>query len=125
MQPFRVFGMLFVASFASADTVIYASPCRSSARITETMPRNTVVGAGQRLKKTLLDHLDVFRQHENDLGRTSLIQHQINTGNNASIKQASRRVLLAKREEMESLIESTKGPGVTILFVHFLKSTSR
>ncbi len=64
------------------------------------------------LKKTLLDHLDVFAQHENDLGRTSLIQQQINTGNNAPIKQASRRVPLAKCEAMESLIEAMKGPGI-------------
>ncbi len=40
----------------------------------------------ERLKKTLLDHHDVFPQHENDLGRTSLIQHQINTGNHGPIK---------------------------------------
>ncbi len=42
------------------------------------------------LKKTLHDYCDVFAQHENDLGQTSLIQHQI-------------RVLLAKHEEMEFL----------------------
>ncbi len=58
------------------------------------------------LKKTLHDYSDVFAQEENDLGRTSLVQHQINTGNHSPIKQAPRRVSLAEREEMESLIES-------------------
>ncbi len=50
--------------------------------------------------------------HDNDLGRTSLIPHQINTGNHSPIKQAPRRVLLVKREERESLIESTKRPRI-------------
>ncbi len=97
------------------------------------------------LKKTLLDHHNVFVQHENDLVRTSLIQHQINTGNHlptqqapmhnfsgsyvslkyelignlfslsdstGAIRQAPRRVPPTKREEMKSLIESMRGPGV-------------
>ncbi len=64
------------------------------------------------LKKTLHDYHDVFTQYENDLERTSLIQLQINTGNHSLIKQASKRVPLAKREKMESLIESMKGPGI-------------
>ncbi len=45
--------------------------------------------------------------------QTNLIQHQINIGNHSPIKQVPRRVPLAKHEEMESLIESTKGPGIT------------
>ncbi len=62
------------------------------------------------LKKTLQDYHDAFAQNVNNLGQTSFIQHQINTGNHSKIKQAPRRVPLAKCEEMESLIKSMKEP---------------
>ncbi len=60
------------------------------------------------LKKTLHDYCDVFAQ----IIRTSFVQHQINTGNRSPIKQALRRVPLAKSEEIESLTESMKGSGI-------------
>ncbi len=64
------------------------------------------------LKNTLPDYHYIFAQHDNDLGRTSLIQHQISTGNHPPTKQVPMRVPLAIREEMESMIESMKGPGI-------------
>ncbi len=50
-------------------------------------------------RKTLLVYCAVFAQQHNDLGRTSLIQPQIKTENHSPIKQASRRVPMAKHEE--------------------------
>ncbi len=47
------------------------------------------------LKKTLLEYCDVFAQYDNDLERTSLVQHKINNENHLPIKQAPRRVSLA------------------------------
>ncbi len=64
------------------------------------------------LKKTLHGYCDVFAQCDNNLRRTSLIRHQISTGNHSPINQVPRRVPLARREKMESLIESMKGPGI-------------
>lgn len=42
----------------------------------------------------------VFALHDNELGRTNLVQHRINTGNHQPIKQAPRRVPLAKQQEV-------------------------
>ncbi len=73
------------------------------------MPRNVVSRADEKSKEDIARLCDVFAQRDNDFGRTSLIQQQINPGNHLPIKQVPRRVPLAKREEMESRIESMKG----------------
>ncbi len=59
------------------------------------------------LKKTVLNCCDVFVQHDSTLGRTSLIQHQINTVKYSPIKQES-----SQMRKIESLIESVKRPGI-------------
>lgn len=59
--------------------------------------------------KSLIDlirkNIDAFSVAENDCGKTSLVQHKINTGDSNPIKQAQRRLTLAKRVEVFAMIK--------------------
>lgn len=55
---------------------------------------------------------EVFANGETDLGRTNLVQHRINTGDHQPIKQAPRRVPLAKQGEVDRMLEDMKNQGV-------------
>ena len=58
----------------------------------------------------LIEYSDVFARSKADLGKTSLFQHRINTGNSAPIKQRPRRVPMSKRQverdEIEKMLEN-------------------
>ena len=54
--------------------------------------------------KLLCKFADIFSTDRSDLGCTDLVQHQINTGNAPPIRQPSRRLPLAKKEEAEKAI---------------------
>jgi hypothetical protein len=49
-----------------------------------------------RVLDLLMQNKDVFSQSKNDIGLTHVIQHKINTGNAAAIKQAPNRQCGAK-----------------------------
>ena len=62
---------------------------------------------------TLLFHFqDTFIRNKNDLGQTDLVSHRINTGNSAPIKQAARRLPLAKRAEAEKEVRQMLDRGI-------------
>ena len=46
----------------------------------------------------LTKHSDAFSKYKGDIGRCTLMEHRIHTGNNHPIKQAPRRLPLLKRE---------------------------
>ena len=46
----------------------------------------------------LKEYADIFAKSKSDLGYTTLVEHTINTGNTAPIKQRPRRLPLAKKE---------------------------
>jgi hypothetical protein len=54
--------------------------------------------------KLLCEFADIFSSDRADLGRTDLVQHHINTGDAAPIRQRPRRLPLAKKEEAEKAI---------------------
>ncbi|XP_063215566.1 retrovirus-related Pol polyprotein from transposon 412 isoform X1 [Bacillus rossius redtenbacheri] len=60
----------------------------------------------------LLRNQDVFSLGDTDLGRTSIVYHRINTGDTEPIRQAPRRLPLAKQEEAEKMIASMMEGGV-------------
>ncbi|MPC57317.1 Retrovirus-related Pol polyprotein [Portunus trituberculatus] len=64
-----------------------------------------------KLDKLLMEYEDVFSRDAQDLGCTSLVQHSINTADSPPIKQPHRRVLLAKREEMQHMVEEMAAQG--------------
>ena len=59
-------------------------------------------------KKLLLRFSDVFSSQEGDLGRTSLVQHRIDTEKERPIRQRARRIPIAKEREVEDLLEDMK-----------------
>ncbi len=63
-------------------------------------------------KTTLIKHSDVFAKSPNDLGRTSVLKHKIDTGNSAPIRQRPRRPPIAFDKEEEKIIESQLTAGV-------------
>ena len=58
------------------------------------------------LLQLLLEFSDIFAATANDLGRTNLVKHHIDTGNAHPIHQQTRRVPLSKREETRKLLNS-------------------
>ena len=67
---------------------------------------NRVSGAQrQRLIELLVDFADIFAVTPDDLGRTSKLQHHIDTGNARPIKQPIRRIPPAKRKETQKLLQ--------------------
>ncbi|KAK3882385.1 hypothetical protein Pcinc_013251 [Petrolisthes cinctipes] len=66
----------------------------------------------KKMRKVLVQYADVFSQGDMDLGRTALVKHSVNTGNSSPVKQAPRRVALAKREEMQQAVESMAALGL-------------
>ena len=62
------------------------------------------------LNELLVKHADAFSKYKGDIGRCTLIEHRIHTGNNPPIKQAPRRLPLVKREaataEIKKMLEN-------------------
>ena len=63
------------------------------------------------LKRLLIKHADVFTLHDNDLGRTNLVQHDFNTGDTSPIRQPPRRVPTTLQSELDNEIESILAKG--------------
>jgi hypothetical protein len=67
---------------------------------------------GQKVRQLLNKHQAVFAKNKNDLGRTNIVQHRINTGNSGPIRQQHRRIPLAKKGEAEEEIQRMLETGV-------------
>ena len=62
--------------------------------------------------KLLCEFSDVFSKGPQDLGRTDVIQHRINTQDAVPIRQPPRRLPLAKQQEATPAIEEMRRDGV-------------
>ena len=60
----------------------------------------------------LLKHQEVFAKSKHDLGRTDLVQHDIDTGDHRPIKQAPRRIPLNKRAVAEQEVQLMLENGI-------------
>ena len=60
----------------------------------------------------LLKHQEVFAKSKHDLGRTDLVQHDIDTGDHQPIKQAPRRIPLNKRAVAEQEVQLMLENGI-------------
>ncbi|MBJ5594241.1 RNA-directed DNA polymerase, partial [Salmonella enterica subsp. enterica serovar Typhimurium] len=58
------------------------------------------------------EFFDIFSCGPSDYGRTELVYHSINRGDHPAIRQLARRLPLAKREEVDSLIDEMKRQDV-------------
>ncbi|CAK1587290.1 unnamed protein product [Parnassius mnemosyne] len=63
-------------------------------------------------KKLLLKHANVLSSNEADIGKTGLVQHKINTGQELPIRQRPRRLPVAREKEVETMIEGMVKDGV-------------
>ncbi|CAK1592082.1 unnamed protein product [Parnassius mnemosyne] len=63
-------------------------------------------------KKLLLKYANVFSSNEADIGKTGLVQHKINTGQELPIRQRPRRLPVAREKEVETMIEEIVKEGV-------------
>jgi hypothetical protein len=63
-------------------------------------------------KQFLLQHRMVFAADDADLGRTNVVQHDIDTGNTHPIRQPHRRLLMAQQEVCDREIKSMLDKGV-------------
>ena len=64
------------------------------------------------LKKLLEEFNDVFALDPMEVGRTDLVQHHINTGEHAPVKQPPRRIPFSMRAKVEALVEEMLGNGI-------------
>ena len=66
----------------------------------------------EQLEKLLLNSVDVFALDDSELGRTSLVQHAIDTGDHPPIKQQPRRTPFIQRKKISKLIDEMQHRGV-------------
>lgn len=65
-----------------------------------------------KLKDLLCSYQHLFSKDSSDLGHTTLVRHEINTGNSRPIKQRPRRIPLAKLKEANEEISKMRSEGI-------------
>ena len=75
---------------------------------------NEGLNAGQKrqLHELLLELQDIFSKGPQDLGKTGLAKHEINTGDALPVRQYPRRLPLAQREEAFKAVENMHKQGI-------------
>ena len=71
------------------------------ARLLDESSRDLTPEQCERVGNLLSNYADVFSANDQDLGRTSLIEHRIDTGDSRPVKVPPRRVPIHKRQEVE------------------------
>ena len=59
----------------------------------------------EQLFRLLLKYADVCADRDDELGRSSAVQHSINTGDHHTIKQPCKQIPLARQEHAHKLVE--------------------
>lgn len=66
----------------------------------------------EQVRLLLVEFSDVFSSADDDLGRTNLAEHHIDTGHHPPIRVPPRRIPITKREEATKLIEDMSDQGL-------------
>ena len=66
----------------------------------------------QQLEAALHTRQQLFATGKGNLGRTDIMQHQINTGDHQAVKQRVRRYPEARREEEQKLLQDMLAIGI-------------
>lgn len=69
-------------------------------------------GQQRQLHKLLLEFQDIFSKGPQDLGKTGLAKHEINTGDAVPVRQHPRRLPLAQREEAFKAVKDMQKQGI-------------
>ena len=67
---------------------------------------------GKKISKLLCRYLSTFSKNDTDLGVTTLVQHEIDTGDSRPIKQPPRRVPLAFANEERKVVQQMEEQGI-------------
>ncbi len=94
-----------------------ATPNEIPAHLTELYEKTVTEGnlephVAQKLKHLLIKHAGVFATSDEDLGRTNVVEHHIDTSDHAPIRQAPRRIPLAQQPECDKAIADMLAQGV-------------
>ena len=65
-----------------------------------------------KLKHFLIHHQCAFSRSDDDVGRTSLVKHQIDVGESKPVRVQPRRIPMHRRDEVNQLVENMKSAGV-------------
>ena len=66
----------------------------------------------EQVRGLLLEYSDVFSSSDSDLGRTSLAEHHIDTGDHRPVKLPLRRIPVSKREEADKMVQEMIQQGL-------------
>jgi hypothetical protein len=66
------------------------------------------------LTEILMKYAEVFMGPDGKLGKTSLVQHTIDTGNSSPVRQAARRLPISKKETVKTEIENMLKEGIVV-----------
>ena len=75
------------------------------------MGSNLSTEQAEQVKDVIMEYSDVFTAPDGKLGHTTLVQHEIDTGNHHPIKQPSRRLPQAQREIADKEVEKMLSKG--------------
>ena len=64
------------------------------------------------LKTVICEHSDLFEMDSSELGHSTVVQHVINTGDSAPIKQHPYRTPIVQRDKIAQLIKQMKQQGI-------------
>ena len=64
------------------------------------------------LTKLITEYMDVFALNSQELGRTSLVKHVINTGDHPPVRQPVRRTPFALRNKVDEMVQEMLTQGV-------------
>ena len=93
---------------------LQCSPVKIRECVEKLVPDSLEIASAERAKlRTLLYQLaDVISVDSNDLGRTTLVQHEINTGDASPIRQPPRRLPFQQRQVVQELVSDMLKRGV-------------
>ena len=66
----------------------------------------------QQLKQLVSQNADVFALNESELGYTTVVEHHVDTGDHAPIKQPFRRFPFVHRDVIAGMVKSMEQQGV-------------
>ena len=73
---------------------------------------NLSIDQTEKVRQLLIKHQNIFSRDSGDIGRTHIVEHTIETGQNQPVKQAPYRVPLAKRLAAEQEIKDMSEKGI-------------
>ena len=66
----------------------------------------------EQVRKLLTRHAGVFAKDASDMGKTSWVKHDIDTGNHSPVRQRPRRLRLEQKEEVQKQIKNLQESGL-------------